>query len=51
MRVYFPYDFDTLCLIKETETYLDLENKEAYKLGYNELIEYINQLTLMLLRK
>lgn len=47
----FPYDRDTLCIIAELETYLGLRNKDIGKMEYNELIEYIDQITLILLRK
>lgn len=47
----FPYDHDTLCIIREVEEYLGLRNKDIDKLHYTELIEYINQITLLLLYK
>ena len=48
---FFPYDHDTLCIIREVEEYLGLRNKDIDKLHYTELIEYINQITLLLLYK
>lgn len=47
----FPYDHDTLCIIRELEAYLGLRNKDIDKINYTELIEYINQITLTLLYK
>lgn len=47
----FPYDDDTLYIIREIEAYLGLGNKDIDKINYTELIEYINQITLALLYK
>ena len=47
----FPRDKDTLCIIREIEACLDLENKCIHKMRYTELIKYIDQITLMLLMK
>jgi len=47
----FPRDRGTLCVIKEIEAYLGLKNKGIDKMNYTELIEYIEQITLMLLNK
>ena len=47
----FPYDTDTLCIIREMEAYLGLRNKDIDKINYTELIEYIDQITLTLLYK
>lgn len=47
----FPRDSDTLCIIKEVENYIGLENKEIEKLNYTELLDYIELITLMLLEK
>ena len=47
----FPRDRDTLRLIIEIEAYLGLRNKDIDKISYAELIEYIDQITLMLLNK
>lgn len=46
----FPFDPDTIWIIKEIEIYLELKNKEIDKMKYNELTHYIEQLTLMLLK-
>lgn len=46
---YFPYDCDTLFIVKEMEESLGLENKDIDKMDYTELIEYIDQLALGLL--
>jgi hypothetical protein len=47
----FPCDSDTLRIIREIEAYLGLKNKDIDKINYIELIEYINQVTLILLYK
>ncbi|CAI3245092.1 MAG: hypothetical protein KIB53_14535 [Paraclostridium bifermentans] len=47
----FPYDHDTLSIIKEMEEYLGLTNKDIDKINYTELIKYIDQITLILLYK
>ena len=47
----FPYDYDTLYIIREMEAYLGLRNKKIDKINYTELIEYIDKITLMLLYK
>ena len=47
----FPYDCDTLYVITEVELYLGLKNKDTDRMSYTELIEYINQITVMLLYK
>ena len=47
----FPWDYDTLCIIKEIEAYLCFKNKDIDKMNYTELVEYIEQITLMLLNK
>ena len=47
----FPCDHDTLRIIREIEAYLGLRNKDIDKISYTELIEYIDQITLMLLNK
>jgi hypothetical protein len=49
--IIFPRDRDTLCVIAELEAYLGLRNKDIDKMKYIELIEYIDQITLMLLYK
>lgn len=45
----FLSDFDILGIIKEIEVCLGLENKEVDKMNYIELINYINNIILMLL--
>lgn len=47
----FPYDPDTLGIIRETEVYLGLKNKDIDKISYTELIKYIDEITLRLLYK
>lgn len=47
----FPFDRDTLWIIREMEAYLGLINKDIDKINYNELIEYIDQITLMSIYK
>jgi hypothetical protein len=47
----FPYDVDTLSLIKEAEDYLGLENKEINKLCNIELRDYIEEIAEALLQK
>lgn len=47
----FPFDRDTLWIIREMEAYLGLRNKDIDKINYNELIEYIDQITLMSIYK
>lgn len=47
----FPYDKDTANIISEIEIYLDLKHKNIYKMDYNQLVEYINEITLILLYK
>lgn len=44
----FPFDSDTLWIVKEVETYLGLKNKDIDKMDYTELIQYIEQITFML---
>lgn len=41
---YFPYDNGTLDIIKELESILGLQNKECDKMGYINIIEYIDKL-------
>jgi|GEM_PF-2871664 hypothetical protein len=43
----FPYDRDTLYIIREMEAYLGLRNKDVDKLNHTELIGYIDQITLI----
>ena len=45
----FPYDPDTLFIIREIEAYLGLRNKDIDKISYNKLIKYIDEITLLLL--
>ncbi|NOW06719.1 hypothetical protein [Clostridium beijerinckii] len=47
----FPYDPDTLCIIREVEAYLGFRNKDIDKISYTELIKYIDEITLILLYK
>lgn len=47
MYKHFPYDYNTLLIIKEMEEYLGLENRDIYRMNYNELIGYIDKLVLM----
>jgi hypothetical protein len=47
----FPYAPDTLCIIREIEAYLGLENKDIDEISYTELIKYIDEITLILLYK
>jgi hypothetical protein len=47
----FPYDRDTLYIIREMEAHLGLRNKDINKLSHTELIGYIDQITLILLYK
>jgi hypothetical protein len=47
----FPRDPDTLYVIKEIESYLEIKSKDISKMKYVELIEYIDQITLMLLNR
>lgn len=47
----FPYDHDTLYIIREIEAYLGLKNKDIDKINHTELIEYIDRITLILLYK
>ena len=44
----FPRDRGTLCVIKEIEAYLGLPHKNINEMSDWELVEYINQLTLLL---
>lgn len=50
LKKYFPYDNDTLWIIREKETLLGLKNKDCEKMGYIELIEYIDKITFRALR-
>lgn len=45
----FPWDNDTLSIIKEIERYLGLQPKNIMILKNDELHEYINKLTLLVL--
>lgn len=45
--IIFPFDFDTLQIIKEIEEFLGLPHKDINKMSKWELEEYINQLTLI----
>lgn len=47
----FPRDRDTLDVIAEMEVYLGLRNKNIDEMKDIELIEYIDQITLMVLNK
>lgn len=47
----FPRDPDTFRIIKEIEAYLGLVHKNFNEMSHWELIEYINQLTTVLLYK
>lgn len=47
----FPYDPDTLFIIRKIEAYLGMRNKDIDKISYAELIKYIDEITSMLLYK
>jgi len=47
MNKCFPYDYNTLLIIKEMEVCLGVENRDIYRMNYNELIGYIDKLALM----
>lgn len=46
----FPFDDDTLSIIREIETYLGLRNVDINKMNYADFTEYIDQIVLMLLK-
>jgi len=46
--IIFPCDPDTFGFIKEIEAYLGLPHKNINEMSDWELVEYINQLTLLL---
>lgn len=46
MYKHFPYDYNTLLIIKEMEVCLGLKNRDIYGMNYNELIRYIDKLVL-----
>lgn len=46
----FPRDLDTLWIIREAESCFVLDSKDIDKMTNTELIEYIDQLALILLK-
>lgn len=46
----FLHDLDTLSIIKEMEVYLELPHKNILVMNKWELNEYINKLTLLLIK-
>lgn len=44
----FPFDQDTLFIIKEVEALLCLDNKDCNKMNETDLNKYIDQLTLQM---
>lgn len=47
----FPYDPDTLFIIREIEAYLGLRNKDIDKISHTKLIKYIDEIILLSLYK
>lgn len=47
----FPYDGNTLGVIRETEACLGLKNKDIDKMTCTELVKYIEQIVLISLKK
>lgn len=47
----FPCDHDTFGVIKEIEAYLGFQHKNINEMSRWKLIEYINQLSLLLYSK
>lgn len=47
----FPYDRNTLWVIRETEACLGLKNKDINKITCTELVKYIEQIILISLKK
>lgn len=45
----FPRDPDAEIVIKEIETILNLQHKNTNRISNYELVEYINELSLMLM--
>jgi hypothetical protein len=45
----FPYDYDTLFIIKEAESLLSLDSNDCNKMNKTDLIEYIDQLAIQML--
>lgn len=47
----FPFDCDTLWVISEIENFFGLKSRDTDKISYIELVKYIDELALMLLKR